>query len=74
MKEFQCTNNLRSVKLRCQETATHYYRRDAYNGGRQPDMVCRCEKHRLVYDSTYQGESWKEITFEDAVIIAVHES
>jgi hypothetical protein len=64
-----------AITGRCQQLATRFYRTVSI-GPQGPQgansITCRCEKHPL--GEYLDGIGWGEISYEDAVVIWVHES
>jgi hypothetical protein len=56
----------------CKEDTTRFFVSvDVAGWPKSKDILCRCEKHSA--DFTKYGK-WTEISFEDAVVIEIHES
>jgi hypothetical protein len=64
----------------CRQEATHFWTR-IYDSGKR-DMARRCDKHAPQFAHAIQqvatmmfrdSPDWKEISYEEAVIIEVHE-
>jgi hypothetical protein len=52
----------------CGRKATRFY------CNQRNRIVCKCYSHRLYTDDPHDLDNWKEITYEDAIIIWVHRS